>query len=78
MQAIPGGIKALVILISNEIPDEDTDQNTTQPPYRLTTCFSEKSSLSPEQSIRDASKTEIFSRRAMVNQAVGLCYRKEM
>ena len=36
MQAIPGGIKTLVILISNKIPDKSTDQNTTQPPYRLT------------------------------------------
>ena len=34
MQAILGGIKTLVILISNEMPDENTDQNTTQPPYR--------------------------------------------
>ena len=33
MQAIPGGIKALVILISSEMPDEGTDQNTTQPTY---------------------------------------------
>ena len=38
-QAIPGGIEALMILISNEMPHENTDQNTTQPPYRLTTCF---------------------------------------
>ena len=37
MQAIPGQIKALVI--SNEMPDENTDENTTQPPYRLSTCF---------------------------------------
>ena len=29
MQAIPGEIKSLVILISNEMPDENTDQNTT-------------------------------------------------
>ena len=36
VQVIPGGIKSLVILISNEMPDENTDQNTTQPPYRLT------------------------------------------
>ena len=40
MWEIPGGIKALVILISNEMPDESTDQNTTQHPYRLTACFS--------------------------------------
>ena len=49
MQAVPGGIKALVILISNEMPDENTDQNTTQPPHRLTTCFSVISGLTPEQ-----------------------------
>ena len=53
MQAILGGIKALVILISNEMLDENTDQNTTQPPYRLTTCFSVISSLTPEQCIHD-------------------------
>ena len=35
MQAIPGEIKALVILISNEMPGENTDQNTTQAPYWL-------------------------------------------
>ena len=40
MQAVPGEIEALVILTSNEMPDEGTDQNTTQPTYRLTTCFS--------------------------------------
>ena len=40
MQAIPGEIKTLVILTSNEMPDEDTDQNTKQPPYRLTFFFS--------------------------------------
>ena len=39
MQAIPGEIKTLVIWLSNEMPDENTDQNTTQPPYRLTTYF---------------------------------------
>ena len=33
MQAIPCGIKALVILISNEMPDESTDQSTTQLTY---------------------------------------------
>ena len=31
MQAIPGEIKALVIFISNEMPDESTYQNTIQP-----------------------------------------------
>ena len=51
MQAIPGEIKTLVILISNEMPDENTDQSTTQPPYRLTTCFSVISNLTPEQII---------------------------
>ena len=45
MQAIPGGIKAQVILISNEMPGENTNQNTTQPPHRLTTCFSVISNL---------------------------------
>ena len=39
MQAVPGEIKTLMILISNERPDENTDQNTTQPPYRLTFFF---------------------------------------
>ena len=51
MQAIPGKIKALVILISNEMPDENTDQNATHPPYTLTTCFSVR--FNPEQGIRD-------------------------
>ena len=53
MQAIPGEIKTLVILIFNEMPDENTDQNTTQPPYRLIACFSVMSSLTPEQGIHD-------------------------
>ena len=53
MQAIPGEIKALVILISNEMRNESTDQNRTQPPYTLTTCFSVISSLTPEQGIHD-------------------------
>ena len=49
MQAIPGEIKTRVILISNEMLDE----NTIQPTYRLTTCSSVMSSLTPEQGIRD-------------------------
>ena len=53
MQAIPGGNKTLMILISNEIPDKNTDRNMTQPPYRLTTCFSVISNLIPEQGIHD-------------------------
>ena len=53
MQAIPGEIKTLVILISNEMPDENTDQNTIQPTYRLAMCFRVMSSLTPEQSIYD-------------------------
>ena len=63
MQAIPGEIKALkvMILISNEMPDENTDQNTTQPPYRLTTCFSVMSSLTPEQGIHDE-ELKIYTR----------------
>ena len=40
-------------LDSNEMADESTDQNTTQPAYRLTTGFSAISSLTPEQSIHD-------------------------
>ena len=50
---IPGEIKALVILISNELPDQSTDQSAAQPPYRLTTCFNVISSLTPEQGIHD-------------------------
>ena len=46
--------------------DENTDLNTTQPPYRLTACFSVISSLTPEQGIHDASKTELFPRKARV------------
>ena len=61
MQAIPGGIKALVILISNEMPDEDTDQNTTQPPYRLTARFSVISILTPAQGINDEMKENCFT-----------------
>ena len=57
VQAIPGGIKACVILISNKMPDESTDEttdkNTIQPPYRLTTCFSVISSLTPGQGVND-------------------------
>ena len=53
MQAIRGEIKTLVILISNEMPDENTDQNTTQSPCRLTMCFSVISSLTLEQGIHD-------------------------
>ena len=53
MQAIPGEIKAPVILISNKMPDENTNQYTTKPPYRLTTCFSVMSNLTPEQGIHD-------------------------
>ena len=52
-QAIPGEFKTPVILISDEMPDENTDQSTTQPPYRLTTCFSVISILTPEQGIYD-------------------------
>ena len=58
MQAIPGEIKTLVILISNEMPDKSIDQNKTQPPYKLTTCFGVMSSLTPEQGIRDQAKQE--------------------
>ena len=36
----------------NEMPDKSTDQNTAQPPHRLTTCFSVMSSLTSEQGIR--------------------------
>ena len=53
MQAIPGETKTLVILISNEMPDENTDQNAIQPAYRPTTCFSVMSSLTSGQGIRD-------------------------
>ena len=53
MQAIPGEIKARVILISNEMPDEGTDENTIQPTYRLTACFSVTSSLTSGQGIHD-------------------------
>ena len=53
MQAIPGEIKAHVILISNEMPGENTDQSTTQPPYRLTTCFSVISNVAPDEGILD-------------------------
>ena len=53
MQAISGGIKACVILISNEMPDKDTDENTIQPTYRLPTCFSVIPSLISGQGILD-------------------------
>ena len=56
---IPGGNKTLMILISNEIPDENTDENTTQPPYRLTTCLSVISNLIPEQGIHDEFATGV-------------------
>ena len=49
MQAIPGEIKARVILVSNETADE----NTIQPTYRLPTCFSIISSLTSGQVIHD-------------------------
>ena len=56
-KANAGDIKELVILIPNEMPDESTDQNTTQPSYRLSMCFSVISSLIPEQGIHDESAT---------------------
>ena len=37
----------------NGMPDESADQSTTQPTYRLTTCFSVISSLTSEQCIHD-------------------------
>ena len=77
MQAILGQIKTQEILISNEKPDENTEENTTKPSYRPTTCFSVISSLTSEQSICDEEEEEfgIFARRAMVDQArEGLCY----
>ena len=52
-QAGAGEIKALVALISNGMPDESIDQSATQPPYKLTTCFSGISSLTPEQGTHD-------------------------
>ena len=58
MQAIPGDIKALVILISNEMPDENNNQNTIQPTYRLTTCFSVISSLTSGQGMHNEFATE--------------------
>ena len=36
---LAGEIKARVILIFNEMPDRNTDENTIQPTYKLTTCF---------------------------------------
>ena len=39
------------------MPDEDTDQSVTKPPYRRTTCFSVMSSLTPERGIDDAFAT---------------------
>ena len=60
MQAIPGEIKTLVILISNEMPDKNyTDQNTIQPSYRLITCFIviSSTSLTSGQGIHDESAT---------------------
>ena len=56
MQEIQAEIKALVIFISNEMPDENTDQNATQPPYRLTTCFSVVFFLFKEVKKKEAKK----------------------
>ena len=53
MQAIPGEIKARVILISNEMPGESTDESTIPPTNRLTTCFSVIPSLTSGQGIHD-------------------------
>ena len=61
MQAMPGEIKTLVILISNEMPDESTDQNTIQPTYRLTTCLTVMSSITSGQGTNDDRET-IFTR----------------
>ena len=61
MQAIPGEIKAHVILISNEMPDEGTDENTIRPTYRLTACFSVISSLTSGQGIHER-ENEIYTR----------------
>ena len=52
-QADAGDSKTLVILISNEMPDESTDENTIHPTYRLPTCFSMISSLTSVQGIHD-------------------------
>ena len=45
MQAIPGEIKVLMILISNETPDESMDQNTVQLVHMKAMCFNAISSL---------------------------------
>ena len=59
MQAIPG-----MILISNEMSCESTDENMIQPTYRLTTCFSVISSLTSGQGIYDEEEeeNEIYTR----------------
>ena len=54
MQAIPGEIRAPVILISNEMPDEGTDTACIHPVEPL-----DKAYMVPK-------KTEIFARRARV------------
>ena len=53
MQAIPVGIKALVILISNEMPDENTHENRIQPTYSVI------SSLTSGQGIYDERKRNL-------------------
>ena len=76
MHAIPGEIKARVILISNDMPDESTDGSTKQPTYRLTTCFTVISSLTSGQStyMMTDRPTEDFHPRLTVDQAEGLCH----
>ena len=68
-QANAGEIKTLVIFFSNEMPDENTDQNTTQPPSRQPTCFNVISSLTPEQGMHDERKKECLHPWVRVDQA---------
>ena len=68
MQAIPGEIKALVILISNEIPDENTNQNTVQSVHRQAMCFNAISSLTSGLGMHD--EEESLHSWVKVDQAV--------
>ena len=77
MQAIPGEIKARVILISNEMPDESTDENTIQPTYKLTTCLRVISSLISGQGIRDELEEDLHT-WVKVDQAKSLCHRNHL
>ena len=60
-EASASDFQAKSILISNEMPDEGTDESAMQPTYRMTASFSVLSSLTSGQGIHDDGQ-KIFTR----------------